>query len=83
MSPGICDETVATCILAERAATIAPRAADKCRVHWTTTIAAVALLLALAMPALCGLVYTADDLGAFHLPLRAFYARATCRRRCI
>src|SRR5688572_28857645 len=76
MSPGICDETVATCTLAEPAATIAPLSADKRRVQRTTTIAAVALLLALAMPALFGLVFTADDLGAFHLPLRAFYAHA-------
>src|SRR5262245_49292501 len=33
-----------------------------------------ALLAALAWPMLCGRVYTADDLGAFHLPLRSFYA---------
>jgi hypothetical protein len=33
------------------------------------------LLLALAAPWLAGRVYTADDLGAFHLPLRAFFAR--------
>ncbi|HEV3418310.1 MAG TPA: hypothetical protein VG056_15910, partial [Pirellulales bacterium] len=32
------------------------------------------LLLALATPFLAGRVYTADDLGAFHLPMRAFYA---------
>jgi hypothetical protein len=29
----------------------------------------------LAAPWLAGRVYTADDLGAFHLPLRAFFAR--------
>ncbi|HEX3998869.1 MAG TPA: hypothetical protein VHX65_09990 [Pirellulales bacterium] len=29
----------------------------------------------MAIPMLAGRVYTADDLGAFHLPLRAFYAR--------
>ncbi len=32
------------------------------------------LITALAGPFLAGLVYTADDLGAFHLPLRDFYA---------
>ena len=37
-------------------------------------LVAVALLLALAAPFLGGHVNTADDLGAFHLPLRAFYA---------
>jgi hypothetical protein len=31
--------------------------------------------LALAWPAVVGHVYVFDDLGAFHLPLRAFYAR--------
>ena len=36
----------------------------------------LALFASLCAPALCGLVYTADDLGAFHLPLRDFYARA-------
>ncbi len=35
---------------------------------------ALAMLVALAGPFLAGRVYTADDLGAFHLPLRAFYA---------
>lgn len=35
--------------------------------------AAVGLLAALAGPMLARRVYTADDLGAFHLPLRAFY----------
>ncbi len=32
-------------------------------------------MAALAGPFFVGLVYTADDLGAFHLPLRDFYAR--------
>ena len=35
---------------------------------------AIGLLLTLAGPFLAGRVYTADDLGAFHLPMRAFYA---------
>ena len=28
----------------------------------------------MASPMLAGHVYTADDLGAFHLPMRSFYA---------
>lgn len=38
---------------------------------------AAGLLLFLVMmgPSLAGYVYTRDDLGAFHLPVRAFYAR--------
>lgn len=35
----------------------------------------VGLLAAMALPMFLGRVYTADDLGAFHLPIRAFYAR--------
>jgi hypothetical protein len=42
----------------------------------TIGLSSFALFVALCGPALCGLVYTADDLGAFHLPLRDFYARA-------
>jgi hypothetical protein len=37
-------------------------------------LAGLMLLGALAGPFFAGRVYTADDLGAFHLPLRAFYA---------
>lgn len=37
--------------------------------------AALALLAALAAPIFVGHVYVADDLGEFHLPLRAFYAK--------
>ena len=33
------------------------------------------LMLALAAPFLAGRVYVADDLGAYHLPVRDFYAR--------
>lgn len=40
-----------------------------------STFAAGVLLLALAVPVLFGRVYVADDLGEFHLPARAFYAR--------
>lgn len=37
-------------------------------------LAALLLLGALAGPFFAGRIYTADDLGAFHLPIRAFYA---------
>ena len=37
------------------------------------------LLAALAGPFFAGLVYTADDLGAFHLPTRAFYQQQLVR----
>ncbi len=37
-------------------------------------LASLALWAAVALPHWCGLIYTADDLGAFHLPLRAWYA---------
>jgi hypothetical protein len=42
-------------------------------------LAAAALLLVLAAPLLAGRVYTRDDLGAFHLPVRAFYAEQLAR----
>ena len=45
---------------------------------WTLA-AALLLLAALAGPCLVGRVYTRDDLGAFHLPLRAFYAEQLAR----
>jgi hypothetical protein len=38
-------------------------------------LAGVLLFAAMAMPFWLGRVYVADDLGAFHLPLRDFYAR--------
>ena len=44
-----------------------------------TLLAAVTLLAALAAPCVLGYVYTHDDLGAFHLPLRAFYAEQLSR----
>lgn len=37
-------------------------------------LASAALLIALAAPLLAGRIFTRDDLGAFHLPVRAFYA---------
>jgi hypothetical protein len=42
-------------------------------------LAAAGLLVALAGPALVGRVYTADDLGAFHLPMRGFYQQCLAR----
>ena len=39
-----------------------------------TVLACVALTIALAGPYCLGLTYLADDIGAFHLPLRTFYA---------
>ena len=37
------------------------------------------LLVVLAGPFLAGTVHTHDDLGAFHLPIRAFYAEQLAR----
>jgi len=45
---------------------------------WLIAVAGL-LTLAIAGPALAGLVYAAGDLGAFHLPMRAFYS--DCLRR--
>ena len=42
-------------------------------------LAAVALLIVFAAPMLDGRLYTADDLGVFHLPTRAFYSRCLAR----
>lgn len=42
-------------------------------VAWSV-LAGLLLLAALAGPFFAGRIYTADDLGAFHLPIRAFYA---------
>lgn len=49
-------------------------AAIRGRYAWLQLLAA-GLLAALAWPLFAGRVFTADDLGAFHLPLRDFYAR--------
>ncbi|MDZ4817594.1 MAG: YfhO family protein [Planctomycetota bacterium] len=43
---------------------------------WIAIAVALSLFLAMALPAISGSVYTADDLGAFHLPLRSFYAES-------
>ena len=42
-------------------------------------LAGLLLFAALAGPFFAGRVYTADDLGAFHLPVRAFYAEQIAR----
>ena len=42
-------------------------------------LAGLLLLAGLAGPFFAGRIYTADDLGAFHLPLRAFYADQLAR----
>src|SRR5205809_5860086 len=42
-------------------------------------ISIATLLAILAWPMLVGQVYTADDLGEFHLPLRDFYSRQLSR----
>ena len=42
-------------------------------------LAGLALLAAMAGPFLAGRIYTRDDLGAFHLPTRAFYAEQLAR----
>ena len=43
------------------------------------TISIVGLLAALAWPLLTGQIYTADDLGWFHLPMRSFYSQQLAR----
>lgn len=45
-----------------------------CRLARGAALAAVALLAAMAAPWLAGRLYVFDDLGAYHLPLRVFYA---------
>ncbi len=48
---------------------------------WPCSLTAALLLLAaLAGPSFCGRIYTHDDLGCFHLPIRAFYADQLARR---
>lgn len=49
---------------------------------WLATwilVTAIAVFVTLALPALLGRVYIADDLGEFHLPLRQFYAQQLAR----
>jgi Bacterial membrane protein YfhO len=44
-------------------------------VFWVLVVSIAALFLTLAWPMLRGEIYLADDLGDFHLPMRAFYAQ--------
>ncbi len=46
--------------------------------HWCLLAGAV-VFSALLAPMVCGWLYVCDDLGAFHLPVRAFYARQLAR----
>jgi hypothetical protein len=46
--------------------------------RWVATLCvmcAIGIFALMTLPALVGFVFTANDLGEFHLPLRAFYAR--------
>jgi len=64
------------CYMPERIQDIAPpqtNCNDRPLASWTL-LAALLLFCFLAAPFFMGQVYTADDLGAFHLPIRAFYA---------
>ena len=42
-------------------------------------LAGMLLIIALAGPFLAGRIYTRDDLGAYHLPVRAFFAQQLAR----
>ena len=46
------------------------------RLMYRVTLAAVLIILAvIAWPMILGLLYTADDLGWYHIPMRAYYAQ--------
>jgi len=62
--------------MSERVIEKADLPTDRSSRHLTAWSALAGLLLfgALAGPFFAGRIYTADDLGAFHLPVRAFYA---------
>ena len=46
------------------------------RLMFRVTLAAILLILAvIAWPMVLGLLYTADDLGWYHIPMRAFYSQ--------
>ncbi len=64
---------------ADQAARIYPRRSTSRAVVVTLVISIAGLLGALAWPLLSGQVYTADDLGWFHLPMRAFYSQQLSR----
>ena len=50
-------------------------AAMRTRCIWIL-VASLAIMVAMCLPAFLGHVYTGDDLGAYHLPTRAFYSQA-------
>ncbi|HTU25998.1 MAG TPA: YfhO family protein [Pirellulales bacterium] len=54
-----------------------PTSAPAIERRWLVWLAAAAAALcaAMAIPLVLGRVFVADDLGAFHLPLRAFYSQ--------
>jgi hypothetical protein len=54
--------------------TASPPATERRLLVWLLWAAAL-LCAAMAIPLFAGRVYVADDLGAYHLPLRAFYAQ--------
>lgn len=56
-----------------------PKHSAERRLFDVVLVACAVLMVALALPFIRGEVYTHDDLGAMHLPLRAFYA--TCLQR--
>ncbi len=60
--------------LVTQSSLVRPRRKSQRLAHWLM-LCAVASFAALALPFFLGQVYVADDLGEFHLPLRAFYAQ--------
>ena len=59
-----------------------PAACTKTLTVWAL-LAGLLLIIALAGPFFAGRVYTRDDLGAYHLPVRAFFAAAVGPRRTL
>ena len=46
------------------------------RLSWIIGACSTALFLGLAWPIFFGLMFPADDMGAFHIPMRYLYQRA-------
>ena len=63
---------------AEASAEPAPRPLHKDLTTWSWLMG-VLLLIALAGPFFAGRIYTRDDLGAYHVPVRAFFAERLAR----
>ena len=53
---------------------LSPHRASRNLAAWSV-LAGLLLWSVLAVPYFSDRIYTADDLGAFHLPIRAFYAQ--------